>query len=197
MCLSCQKELTFFFQLRGEDLPVAMGQEQLKAEEMLQMFFCTAGDCSSFDAFSGSQCVRVITPSSHQAADLVTIKAGASQTPCAWEQRRLVRWKRTVDVPAEEDFELYGLPERNEAAEDDDDEDEEAGPYSGEKLSGFPYWVQCNEQPDCPQCQTKMEFIFQVASEGLFDWCFGDCGVGHIFQCPKHKDVVTFVWACS
>ena len=66
----------------------------------------------------------------------------------------------------------------------------------GEKLLGWPAWVQGVEYPNCQVCNKEMSFIFQVDSSRNFDYDFGDCGCGHITQCKEHKDQLTFGWAC-
>ena len=67
---------------------------------------------------------------------------------------------------------------------------------SGDKLFGWPYWVQGVEYPGCPQCGERMEMVFQIDSQNNLPFMFGDTGCGHITQCPVHKEVVTFGWAC-
>jgi hypothetical protein len=41
-----------------------------------------------------------------------------------------------------------------------------------------------------------MARVFQVDSDHNVPFMFGDAGCGHITQCPAHKDVVAFGWAC-
>jgi uncharacterized protein YwqG len=67
----------------------------------------------------------------------------------------------------------------------------------GDKLGGWPYWIQGVEYPACPVCQAEMHMVFQLDSNDNLDFMFGDVGTGHITQCPVHKSVVTFSWACS
>jgi uncharacterized protein YwqG len=68
---------------------------------------------------------------------------------------------------------------------------------AGDKLAGWPCWIQQTEYPNCPHCRRRMELVFQLDSNDNLPYMFGDCGCGHITQCPEHKDVVTFAWACS
>ena len=70
-------------------------------------------------------------------------------------------------------------------------------PHNRDKLGGWPHWIQGVEYPDCPQCNTRMQLVFQIDSNDNVPHMFGDVGCGHITQCPTHKDVVTFGWACS
>ena len=67
----------------------------------------------------------------------------------------------------------------------------------GDKLAGYPHWVQGVEYPNCPECNRRMELAFQLDSEDHLPFMFGDVGCGPITQCPEHKEVVTFGWACG
>lgn len=67
----------------------------------------------------------------------------------------------------------------------------------GDKLAGWPRWIQGAERPECPLCGQQMEVLFQVDSEDHVPFMFGDAGIGHITQCSQHPKIVTFAWACS
>jgi hypothetical protein len=41
-----------------------------------------------------------------------------------------------------------------------------------------------------------MVHVFQVDSEDNVPFMFGGSGCGYITQCPEHKEVVAFGWAC-
>ena len=70
--------------------------------------------------------------------------------------------------------------------------------HDGDKLAGWPDWHQGVEYPKCSECGSRMEnVIFQLDSEKHLPYMFGDVGRGHVTQCPNHKHVVTFNWACS
>ena len=75
--------------------------------------------------------------------------------------------------------------------------EEIASSEPGDKLAGWPAWVQGVEYPNCPRCGRRMAHVFQVDSEDHVPFMFGDAGCGHITQCPEHKEVVAFGWACS
>ena len=95
----------------------------------------------------------------------------------------------------------------DEEYEDEDDEEEDSDsenassplgrPKGGDKLSGWPKWVQDPEYPNCPDCGEPMPAIFQIDSEDHVDYMFGDCGTAHVFRCPTHPDIVTLSWACG
>jgi hypothetical protein len=65
----------------------------------------------------------------------------------------------------------------------------------GDKLAGWPCWIQDIEYPSCPHCQRPMQLVFQHTGDEL-PFMFGDSGIGHITQCPEHKEVLAFGWAC-
>jgi uncharacterized protein YwqG len=50
--------------------------------------------------------------------------------------------------------------------------------------------------PNCPRCNTRMQFLFQIDSEQNIPYMFGDCGVCHLTICPTHRDVLAFGWSC-
>jgi len=66
----------------------------------------------------------------------------------------------------------------------------------GDKLGGWPAWVQGVEYPSCPECGTEMSLVMQIESEDNVPYMFGDSGRGHITQCPNHQHVVAFAWSC-
>jgi uncharacterized protein YwqG len=70
-------------------------------------------------------------------------------------------------------------------------------PRHGEKLLGWPAWVQGVEYPKCRICGREMALVFQVDSEHNLPYMFGDAGVGHVTQCPEHHAELAFGWACS
>ena len=70
-------------------------------------------------------------------------------------------------------------------------------PRAGDKLAGWPYWVQDVEYPDCPKCGERMRLVFQIDSGDNLPFDFGDVGCGHVTQCTEHKGVLAFGWACS
>ncbi len=68
--------------------------------------------------------------------------------------------------------------------------------HEGDKVGGWPFWVQNPEWGACRKCGDAMRVILQLDSEDNTPWMFGDTGTGHLSQCPKHPDVLAFAWAC-
>lgn len=48
-----------------------------------------------------------------------------------------------------------------------------------------------------PECGSEMQMVFQIDSCKTLPHMFGDAGAGHITQCPEHRTVMAFRWACS
>jgi uncharacterized protein YwqG len=69
-------------------------------------------------------------------------------------------------------------------------------PKTGDKLLGWPAWIQGIEYPECPDCGDSMKLIFQIDSEDNLDYMFGDVGCAHITQCEKHPHRLAIAWAC-
>ncbi|MEM6435512.1 MAG: pentapeptide repeat-containing protein [Cyanobacteria bacterium P01_D01_bin.115] len=76
-------------------------------------------------------------------------------------------------------------------------EDAAMFPAEGDKLAGWPYWIQDVEYPKCPTCDRLMDtLIFEFASNDHVPYFWGDVGAGYILQCPEHKEQVAFLWQC-
>jgi hypothetical protein len=127
--------------------------------------------------------------------------------------RIITGWEIETDLPSAEEHSMLGLEydydfpakkvrvtwaEANLVLDDLDLDTPEtiAAALPGDKLGGWPHWIQGVEYPACPRCDTAMEIVFQLDSDDNLPYGFGDAGCGHITQCAEHKDVVAFGWAC-
>ena len=50
------------------------------------------------------------------------------------------------------------------------------------RLGGEPDFIQTPEWPDCPNCQTRMNFYAQLDSVND-EFCIADCGMIYVFLC--------------
>lgn len=73
---------------------------------------------------------------------------------------------------------------------------EPGGPAWASKFGGWPAWVQGADRPPCPKCSRGVEALFQIDSNDLVDFMWGDVGVAHLFQCGEHPDELAFTWEC-
>jgi uncharacterized protein YwqG len=208
VCVGCQRPLQLFLQLNLNDLPEELCSRF--GDGLLQLFYCVDFDCDrsgdAWQPFAQPTVVRVVVPTGHERTD-VTVP------PNHFPPQTIVRWEIDSDFPSAEEHRALGLiyeydfnaksvtvrwPEVGLQLENLEFETADliANPHVGDKLSGWPYWIQSAEYPSCPQCGKQMELVFQIDSEDNLPFMFGDTGCGHITQCPHHKDVVAFGWAC-
>lgn len=171
---------------------------------LLQMFYCVgnnptcAVDCEGYKAFSRSSLLRMvkiagedISPGS--ASPGGKLPFGGAQPKGYFPTKTITGWKELEDYPMYSEVKRHGifLSEEEEKVFQDMDY-----PVQGEKLYGWPYWIQDIEYPDCPSCGNKMGSIFQIDSRDNLPYEFGDSGCGHIFQCGEHKETLAFGWEC-
>jgi hypothetical protein len=209
-CGLCNQPLTHFLQLNLDDLP-----EELDSQfgtGLLQLFYCTRDECQGsggWEPFADDLSrVRVVHPNSPAT---MAVPPGAPTLPA----KQIIGWTRFDDLPEPCEHDELGLiytydfgagTLRLECPELDFDltypmshcpAEQIAISIPGDKLTGWPAWVQGVEYPECPQCGRRMIHVFQVDSEDNIPFMFGDVGCGHITQCPDHRQIVAFGWACS
>jgi uncharacterized protein YwqG len=192
LCPNCGKPMQLFIQLNIEELPSDFRNYLQMDHGLLQMFYCTNSDpicevdCEAYFPFSNSTLLRVIEPS--EVTNRVDLPQGDFFPP-----KTIVEWEHFDDYPNCDELRELGVQLNHEEEEVLWDG---IGPSNGDKLGGWPYWVQNIEYPSCPICQKSMRLIFQIDSEDNIPYMFGDVGCGHITQCPEHKEVLAFGWAC-
>lgn len=205
-CGGCAEPLELFLQLDLDALPEELGNRF--GSGVMQLFYCT-GDCDGgwepFNTAGVSLC-RVLPAG-----------APAAENPGEFPPQRIVGWERITDRPSGGDLDALGLETeyhfnavpfrpmemiceevglRAQGKPAIDAVHAAIHAADGDKLAGWPHWVQGPERPACPECGEAMELLFQLDSEANVPFMFGDCGVGHVTQCPTHKQVVAFGWAC-
>lgn len=171
-------------------------------------------DCDDFEAFSPCHLLRVIPserlfaqqplaekvfqqvdiigwdsiddhPSSTEMDELglrfdVVSQPGLTTTSVHWDERGLQF--SDITIPNDADHDVWTAISPPSA--------------TGDKLYGWPNWIQWVEYPDCRICGTRMVYFFQLDSEDNLPYMFGDVGCGHVTYCPVHPDVFAFQWAC-
>ncbi len=190
-CGNCEQPMQLFLQLNARDVPGEA--KSLLTHGILQLFYCTNSDpqcdveCEAFFPFSKAHLARVIEEGPHR-------NVSSSPVRDAFPARAIVGWSAVVDVPNWEEAESLGA----ELADGEADLLSDSGmPVDGEKLGGWPLWVQGIEYPNCPKCDERMTFLFQIDSDRNIPFLLGDAGVGHVTRCKTHPEVLTFAWACS
>jgi uncharacterized protein YwqG len=207
-CSSCHAPMLFLLQLDLAQCPAP--EASSLRQGIVQLFYCStdAGDCETWRPFSGSQVVRLVKDG--------TLAAVAPQGVAVLPARAIDRLDQITDTPDPSEHEELGLAyaydfqakkvsvrceELGIALEDVDSDLDVAESIStarsGDKLGGWPHWVQGVEYPRCPHCESRMQLLFQLDSEDNLPVMFGDVGCGHITQCPIHTDVLAYGWACG
>lgn len=192
VCPSCGNPIQLFLQLNLAQLPEAVRGEY--GEGLIQLFYCTneepqcETECEAFFPFSRSVVARLVAPEGEPNT------APAPEIEGAFPPRLIVGWRETDDYPNWEESAELGV----ELEEAELDALEGAGyPRPGDKLAGWPNWIQGIEYPDCPDCGERMRLVFQIDSGDNLSFDFGDVGCSHVTQCPTHKEQLAFGWACS
>jgi hypothetical protein len=185
-CPRCGESMPLVAQidLAAQPAPVVAGTG------LMQLFYCTRErdgmpcevELGGWAAFSKAHVARLV-PAGPGGAP------GQADTP--FEPQRVAEWTSVEDYPDWQELSALG-------ADPGEPPDEvEPFPLDGEKLGGWPRWIQGIEYPSCPKCGIQMKLVLQVDSEKTLPTMWGDMGIGHVTQCPHHADVLTFAWACS
>jgi uncharacterized protein YwqG len=189
ICPNCEKPMQLFVQLDVASLPEPA---RFGASGLLQLFYCTTSeplcevDCEAYFPYAKSVVARRVDGSKPGAPSTATVDK-------ALAPKRIVGWDAQPDYPNWEERSNAGV-ELDDAV---DEEVSESYPLSGEKLHGWPHWVQGVEYPSCKQCDATMGLVLQIDSSGLIDYQWGDLGCAHLTQCPEHPDSLAFGWACG
>jgi hypothetical protein len=186
--------MQLFVQLHLAALPKDVGKEF--GAGLVQMFFCTNSapccdvECEGWQPFAASHFLRLAqAPAPAQATPIPEPIAEAY-----FPAKLITGWREIEDYPHPWECADHGVD-----LEDSEYEtlDRLAFDSQGDKLAGWPIWIQAVEYPNCRRCGQRMRMVFQIDSECNLPYMFGDCGRGHITQCPEHKHELAFGWACT
>lgn len=189
-CGNCRKPMQLFVQVNSDELPDdASG---LLTEGILQLFYCTSSepqcevDCEAYFPFSMATLARIVELGAFEQFE-------TSPVENAFPARSIEDWELVLDLPNWEELSMMGV----ELTDQESDRLADSNiPRQGEKLGGWPAWIQGVEYPSCPKCNERMFHVFQIDSEKNLPYLLGDVGVGHVTRCKEHPEVLTFGWAC-
>jgi hypothetical protein len=204
LCGICRAPMPLLIQLDLESTPGGIGRG------LLQAFYCADADCEQtgdgWSPFSQMHRVRMVD------------KSGGALTPTPNDHpaRAIVGWEPLQDLPSAQDHDELGLELQYDFVQktvaircpsvgldappigiDDLTAEQIADAETGDKLLGWPHWVQGAEYPSCPECKSRMRYLFQIDSEDHLPIMWGDVGIAHLSQCPNHPHVLTLGWACG
>jgi hypothetical protein len=213
-CAGCGRAIDLLLQLDGRETPAG---STWSGPTLLQVFYCRRceQDHEGWAPFSKAHLVRSIP-----AAE--TGPGAPLAGPPPFAPAAIVGWDAFDDAPASTEQDDLGLALTYDVAArrvtvacpelgvriadlDADAADAEGNQIAealsqaapGDKLGGWPFWIQGVEYPSCPRCARRMHLVFQLDSEDNVDIMFGDSGCAHVTQCPEHPDVLALAWACA
>lgn len=191
-CPNCQRKMALFLQLNSEQLPIK------NHDGILQLFYCInqEKECEieleAFFPFSKAVVTRMVSPTE-------TLAKVEYQPYEVLKEMVIADWEAKEDYPSFEEFEQLGIEIPDEVFELLE-ETEFIQTLEGDKLLGWPYWIQSEEYPIDEETGQTMELLFQLDSEDNLDYMFGDSGIGHLTQKtaskPDQPVKMAFGWAC-
>mgnify|MGYP000625090530 CR=1 FL=1 len=191
VCPNCKKNMQLFLQLNLDELP------HKKENGLVQVFYCTSYepehceiDLEAYLPFSKSVCCRKIEIGKPSSLIKPTIDE-------VYEEKEITGWTAKDDYPINEEWDSLGFDyEISEELFDYLDEHEIGQTIQGDKLFGWPFWVQGEEYPNDRRTNAQMELFFQIDSEVNIPYMFGDSGIAHLTQSPDNPSELAFAWAC-
>lgn len=187
-CGKCGGAMQLFVQLNSRDLPPEAGRPF--GDGILQLFYCTSRDCEGgWEPFDPTHLCRVLRPG-------LGVRLARRPAEGTFDPRPIIGWLSQPDLPNYEEIMDLGVSLSDEQMEALYEAEHTSYPVQGEKLLGWPFWVQGVEYVACPECGQQMKYIFQVDSEANIPFALGDGGVGHISMCERHPEKIAFTWAC-
>jgi uncharacterized protein YwqG len=199
VCGDCDRPLQLFLQLDLSTIPEAAQQRLGLASGILQFFYCTHSDGTQgadWAPFSKAHFVRVLPGDASEYATAPATPEWPAK-PAYLPANAITGWTLFEDFPSPEEEDELGMPEMSDTEYDAYYMSEPYLNAEGDKLCGWPNWVQDAEYPDCPECGRQMQMVYQLGSNSVLNWMWGDAGIGHITQCPEHRSMLAFGWACS
>lgn len=186
VCPNCEKHMPLFLQLNLSTIP------ERQQEGILQFFYCTTAVCEEeqegYLPFSDNAVIRIIDEMGPSA----TITPNRDDL---FPEKRIVDWERTVDRPHYGDWQGAGIDiELSEEAEQYLLDEYSDLAELGDKLYGWPHWLQVPEYPLDRTTGTQMELLFQFDSDSGVPYVFGDHGVGYITQSPDNRHELAYSW---
>lgn len=210
-CGECNNSLHLLLQLNLDNLPKELGENF--GSGLLQFFFCTRDDClpSGF----GSECsptalLRIVQPVEKKLG--TTVPRFNDDNPRAFSAKTIRGWRKQDDRPTNKEYEESAVNVTNwfdrgidqwlqvthaplaikgDVAYDDFKQLHDC--YEGDKLAGWPCWVQGRAYPRCSICDQPMRtHLFTITFGNNLSYSPGDGDKCYIFQCSNHKNVLAF-----
>lgn len=170
-CQVCGQAMPLFLQL---DLEQSVSGPP---QGLLQFFYCRGCGEDSPSAYDPRMMrIRVLDPT-HK---------GHAEPPVGLElvaTKEIVGLTEKKDKPTAVDFEtIYESICKSSPR-----------PVRGDKLGGWPDWLDGPAWPVCSDCERPMELVVQINSDKGLAHMWGDCGQAFIFGCAEHPSRFGFL----
>lgn len=183
---ACGEPMEFFLQLNSSHLPSKLNKAEVFGEGLLQFFYCIK--CRGYQPLGENYKIRVIK------LDELSTDVDINEIKSCFVYRKIIDWHELIEYPR-----LYEILDSENLSNDEIEHYKniyhQYDAKSGEKLLGWPRWVQWADYSDCPVCLKQMRYIFQVDSDKNSDYMLGNMGIGHITFCKDHPEQALFTWA--
>ena len=143
----CGKFMRFFFQINSDSFSTMLKLNENSFEGLLQFFYCSY-DCDDFQPFSSSNVVRIINNSDFKIEQVPNAVKQLNLFPL----KKIVTWKEELDYITSNEL----LENNNDIENDSNDIEYIDTMYPtarGEKLFGWPCWIQGVDYPLCLICK--------------------------------------------
>jgi hypothetical protein len=188
-CGRCSQPMELFLQLNSQDLPAEMAD---RFSGLLQVFLCATdgysnGTCAyGYEAFSAAAMLRLCNPTGQPRYQHPPFED-------SFMEAVIESWERLLDLPSLRELEALAV-ELNDAQTRLVIDHPRMFAWPGEKLGGWPDWPQNVDYVACPECENRMEVLFQFNSDGTLPHAFTDGGTCWISQCTTHKHRLAVTW---
>ena len=186
-CPNCGRHRQLLLQLDLTQIP------DRPSAGLLQLFYCTnqadacERDLRGWEPFSDIHAIRIVKPDGKSATTV-------PQLPGMFPERRIISWEACDDYPHPEDygeFDIYGTALELDAVRSMMEAQGQLA-RGGDKLFGWPAWVQGPEYHLAQNGGRPMTFLLQLSSQGNLPYLFGDAGTGYLM---RGKGRMGFGWA--
>ncbi|MEM9692904.1 MAG: DUF1963 domain-containing protein [Myxococcota bacterium] len=203
LCANCGEPLQFFVQLNLARLPPSLGWPV--KDGLIQLFYCTNPKtrceivCRADQPGAKSVLVRYVEASALKKPRRDIVIPDNQRAPFrdeGWIPHRIDQFEvLPPELPVLAALELDPELKRELLPAWSALYDSDLVARPGDKLGGWPAWVDVASYPTCPTCGKPMRFLLQVESDGLTGHQFGNLGAGQLVQCEDHPHEVAFIWS--
>lgn len=157
-CKGCDEPMQFILQLDLKSLPDDLSNKF--GDGLLQFFYCTNADqeCEVFHESwfwnEETMVVRLVQPNDDCGSPDISPVDGAFKCLGITDWRSM-----SLEIPAPKEYSRYVSRKHFSYSR---------LPASGDKLSGWPDWIQGVEYPKCRDCEKQMRLVFQLGSKRTF-----------------------------